>query len=142
DRKALPPPDASHLGVSSAYEAPRSELERTLAALWQEVLEVPRVGLHDGFFELGGNSLLLVQVHGRLKAALGVDVPLLTLFQHPNISALAAQLRQASEPQPTPTPAEDEARFDQRRALLQRQHGRRQGRDIDDTDDGAEDDLP
>ncbi|RKG88709.1 amino acid adenylation domain-containing protein, partial [Corallococcus terminator] len=142
DRKALPTPDASHLGVSSAYEAPRSELERTLAALWQEVLEVPRVGLHDGFFELGGNSLLLVQVHGRLKAALGVDVPLLTLFQHPNISALAAQLRQASEPQPTPTPAEDEARFDHRRALLQRQHGRRQGRDTDDTSDGSEDDLP
>ncbi|MBN0926932.1 hypothetical protein JTL68_37205, partial [Pseudomonas aeruginosa] len=56
DRKALPAPDASLL--QEAYVAPRSELECQVAAIWQEVLKLQRVGLDDHFFELGGHSLL------------------------------------------------------------------------------------
>ncbi|WP_225409747.1 non-ribosomal peptide synthase/polyketide synthase [Stigmatella hybrida] len=128
DRKALPAPDASaqQMNLSASYEAPRSDIEKTLAAIWQEVLNVPRVGLNDGFFELGGNSLMLVQIHSKLRAALGVDVPLIELFQHRSLSALAAHLRR--EEAATADPAADEERFDTRRALRSRQQTRRRGR--------------
>ncbi|NTX50273.1 non-ribosomal peptide synthase/polyketide synthase [Myxococcus sp. CA039A] len=129
DRKALPPPDARHLGSAATYEAPRSDVERTVAGIWQEVLNVPRVGLHDGFFDLGGNSLSLVQIHGKLQSALGVEFPLVELFQHQSVSALAAHLRRVAEAAATPVDtAAEEERFDSRRALLERQQARRRGR--------------
>ncbi|MGZ6078069.1 MAG: non-ribosomal peptide synthetase, partial [Myxococcaceae bacterium] len=127
DRKALPLPDAQHLGSGANYEAPRSDIERTVAGIWQEVLNVPRVGLHDGFFDLGGNSLSLVQIHTKLQNALGMELPLVELFQYQSVGALAAYLRRAAEAAPTP-PAADEERFDNRRALLARQQTRRRGR--------------
>ncbi|HEU5320090.1 MAG TPA: non-ribosomal peptide synthetase, partial [Methylomirabilota bacterium] len=61
DRKALPSPDAPAAGSGAAYAAPRSEVEVAVAAVWSEVLGVPRVGVADNFFDLGGHSLLLVQ---------------------------------------------------------------------------------
>jgi non-ribosomal peptide synthetase component F/2-polyprenyl-3-methyl-5-hydroxy-6-metoxy-1,4-benzoquinol methylase/aryl carrier-like protein len=65
------------------YEAPAGELETAVAAVWAEVLNVERVGRHDDFFELGGRSLLVVQVLARLRLALGVDVEVSDLFEHP-----------------------------------------------------------
>ncbi|WP_375745201.1 non-ribosomal peptide synthase/polyketide synthase [Corallococcus interemptor] len=138
DRKALPAPDVGQLGTATPYEAPRNDIERTVAGIWQEVLNVPRVGLHDGFFDLGGNSLSLVQIHSKLQGALGMQLPLVELFQHQSVAALAAHLRRATEAAPpaTETAAADEERFDTRRALLSRQQARRRGRA-----DPAESDL-
>ena len=66
DRKALPAPDDDAL-VQRVYEAPQGQIEETLAALWQELLGVERVGRQDHFFELGGHSLLAVRLLGRVQ---------------------------------------------------------------------------
>ncbi len=90
DRKALPTPDASQL--QARYRAPRSEVEICLAAIWQDVLHAPQVGLDDHFFELGGHSLLAAQVIARIKTQLGVSLPLRTLFEKPLLSELAVEV--------------------------------------------------
>ncbi|MGC4012795.1 MAG: amino acid adenylation domain-containing protein [Pseudomonas sp.] len=88
DRKALPDPQ---LGERlREYVAPRSDLEVELAGIWQHVLQVDRVGLHDDFFELGGHSLLLTQVGLTLRQRLGLELPLHRLFELSNVEALAA----------------------------------------------------
>jgi amino acid adenylation domain-containing protein len=90
DRKALPAPDMvrSELG----YTAPGTADEITLAAIWAEVLGLDKVGIHDNFFLLGGHSLLVTQVISKLRAALGIDVPLRALFEAPTVAALAERV--------------------------------------------------
>ena len=66
DRKALPAPDTGRLRLDSAYAPPRTPSEKTLAAIWQDVLGHDRIGVNDNFFELGGSSLLLVEIEERL----------------------------------------------------------------------------
>ncbi|MFI6350931.1 amino acid adenylation domain-containing protein [Streptomyces sp. NPDC050560] len=76
-------------GPRAGYEAPRSPLEEVLAGIWQEVLDIPRVGVHDDFFEAGGHSLLAAQVIARIRAATGVSVPVRMLFEHRVLADLA-----------------------------------------------------
>jgi amino acid adenylation domain-containing protein len=90
DRKALPVPDPSQL--QSAYRAPQSTLEQNLASIWMQVLQVPRIGLDDNFFDLGGHSLLAAQVVARIKRELGLAVALRSLFECPVLADLAAEL--------------------------------------------------
>ncbi len=85
DRKALPTPDVQ----KEVYEEPRSEIERQVAEIWAKVLGVERVGSRDNFFDLGGNSLIAVQVASRLRTLLGSEVPLRTLFDAPTVAELA-----------------------------------------------------
>ncbi|WP_409286146.1 phosphopantetheine-binding protein, partial [Pseudomonas protegens] len=87
DRKGLPEPDASQL--QQVYEAPQSELEQKLAAIWAQILCLPRVGLNDNFFEVGGHSLLAIQITSRVQAELGLEVPLAQLFQTESLRAYA-----------------------------------------------------
>ncbi|MER9871335.1 amino acid adenylation domain-containing protein [Mesorhizobium sp. M0136] len=104
DRKALPVPDDDAY-ARAVYEAPQGEIETTLAQIWTELLRVERVGRHDHFFELGGHSLLAVQLSNRLSRALGVELPLSTLFAKPALSVLAAsivELLSRSGPQDLP----------------------------------------
>ncbi|MEM7355592.1 MAG: SDR family oxidoreductase, partial [Acidobacteriota bacterium] len=89
DRRALPQPDRPE---SAAYLAPSGETERTIAAIWQELLRIERVGTHDSFFDLGGHSLLLAQVQSKLQQAFGREIPMVELFRHPTVSALAGFL--------------------------------------------------
>jgi amino acid adenylation domain-containing protein len=98
DRRALPPPDQPQ--TDKEFIAPRTKLERTVAGIWQELLGAKQVGLHDNFFEMGGHSLLLVQLHDRLQAVLGRHVPITTLFQHPTVSALTRHLSNPPSVQP------------------------------------------
>src|SRR5207249_1051279 len=92
DRRALPAP-VSRPELEESYLAPRNEIERTIAAVWQDVLKLAKVGVRDNFFDLGGHSLLLLQVHARLNAELkGKRVSVLDLFRYPTIQALAAHL--------------------------------------------------
>jgi len=88
DRKALPAPDAGALRTQP-YEAPQGELEETLAGIWQDILQVERVGRHDSFFDLGGHSLLATQMALRVQHELGIRIPLITAFQASTIAALA-----------------------------------------------------
>ena len=89
NRKALPAPDTSRPDLETAYFAPRSDSEKTIATIWQELLRVEKVGLHDNFFDLGGNSLLVVQAQARLRETLGIDLPVVKLFQYPTVGSLA-----------------------------------------------------
>jgi hypothetical protein len=74
------------------YIAPRSEIEKLLAAIWSEVLKLPRVGVRDNFFELGGHSLLATQIVSRIREALQLDLALRALFEKPTIAGLSDQL--------------------------------------------------
>ncbi|WP_338485301.1 non-ribosomal peptide synthase/polyketide synthase [Pseudomonas trivialis] len=94
DRKALPMPDASQM--QQRYVAPVSELEQQIAAIWADILHLPQVGLNDNFFEVGGHSLLAIQITSRVQAELGLEVPLMELFQTESLQAYvqaAATLR-------------------------------------------------
>ncbi len=91
DRKALPAP-ADEAYARAAYEPPQGEIETALAELWAELLGVERVGRHDHFFALGGHSLVAVRLLSRLAQALGIELPLRTLFAKPVLADLAASL--------------------------------------------------
>ncbi|MFB1485365.1 amino acid adenylation domain-containing protein, partial [Corallococcus sp. RDP092CA] len=95
DRKALPEVEAV-AASSREYEAPRNEVEKTLAAIWAEVLRVPRVGVKDSFFELGGHSLMAMRVASRIREELGVELPLRALFEATTVEALASRLEKGS----------------------------------------------
>ena len=88
DRKALPDIDIGQLH-GQAYQAPRTELEATLAAIWAEVLKVEKVGVQDNFFELGGHSLLATQIASRVQKTLQRDVPLRAMFECSTVAELA-----------------------------------------------------
>ena len=93
DRKALPAPGG--VRQEAGFTAPRTPLEEQVAAIWAEVLKLDRVGLHDRFWDLGGHSLLATKVLVRLRHALGVDLPLQTLFEHPTLEAFATAVGHA-----------------------------------------------
>ncbi len=87
DRRALPAPERSS---DAEYEAPRSETEERLCAIFAEVLKADRVGIHDNYFELGGHSLLATRVVSRVRSEMGAELPLRTIFEAPTVAQLAA----------------------------------------------------
>ncbi len=91
DRQALPVPDEEAF-ARQVYEAPQGEMEQTLAAIWCELLGIEQIGRHDNFFALGGHSLLAVRMMNRI-AALGVELPLSTLFKSPSLAAFVQEMR-------------------------------------------------
>jgi amino acid adenylation domain-containing protein len=90
DRRALPAPPRAQTG--GEYVAPRTDAERALAAVWQEVLGGSRAGVEDNFFEVGGHSLLATQLLWRIREVFGVQLPMRTLFERPTISMLAESI--------------------------------------------------
>jgi amino acid adenylation domain-containing protein len=93
DRRALPEPGVDVVGAEAReYTAPRTQTERELAGVWADVLAVKQVGLDDNFFDLGGHSMLLAQVHGKLRDALGHDLSIVEMFQYPTVRSLAARI--------------------------------------------------
>ncbi|HEV7508303.1 MAG TPA: amino acid adenylation domain-containing protein [Thermoanaerobaculia bacterium] len=97
DTARLPAPAHTRPELAAAYSAPRSELERSIAAVWSAALKLESVGLDDNFFDLGGHSLLMAKVHARLGEALGREVSLIELFQYPTVGSLARHLARAAE---------------------------------------------
>jgi acyl carrier protein len=94
DRKALPAPDFA--ADEEAYVAPRTPVEEELAAIWEKVLGRERVGATDDFFTaLGGHSLAATRVVSRVRAALGVELAVRTLFESPTVEALARTVEAA-----------------------------------------------
>ena len=89
DRRALPAPAPVDPETRQGFTPPRSALERTIAEVWQEVLEMEVVGVEQGFFDLGGHSLLLLRAHKRLEEVLERDLVLTDLFRYPTIAAFA-----------------------------------------------------
>ncbi|HWK52831.1 MAG TPA: phosphopantetheine-binding protein, partial [Hyphomicrobiales bacterium] len=93
DRKALPAVEGNVL--QRTYEAPATPLEEQLAAIWQNVLSIERVGRQDNFFELGGNSISAVRLVSSIKAKMDVHVPLRLLFERFTLENLAAHVEGA-----------------------------------------------
>ena len=98
DRKALPATSTARKPKSArpAFTPASNETERTISAVLQELLGLERVGTHDNFFDLGANSLLMMQANTRLRTALGVPLSLVQMFEHPTIASLAEHLEAAS----------------------------------------------
>jgi amino acid adenylation domain-containing protein len=107
--------------ATAPYAPPRTEIERTLAGIWAEVLGLTRVGLHDNFFDLGGHSLLLALAQARLCERLGRELPLLKMFEHPTVGALAAYLEQGGEAALASTASRERAERHRQGLELQRQ---------------------
>lgn len=76
------------LGTGIEYVAPRNQMEKVIADIWQTVLKVEKVGVNDNFFDLGGNSMNIIQVNDRLKEAFNMDIAIATMFQYPSISSI------------------------------------------------------
>ncbi len=92
DRKALPPAGEVRSERDRTWRPPENETERTIAAAWKEVLEVADIGNNSNFFDLGGDSLLMIRVRGKLEHALHCDLPIIEMFRHPTVGALANYL--------------------------------------------------
>ena len=78
--------------LSADFVAPRNEIEERLAAIWSQVLRLPRIGVKDNFFELGGHSLLAAQIVSRVRREFGVEIPLRAMFESPTVAHLARDL--------------------------------------------------
>ncbi len=84
--------------LANAYVAPRGEGEEQIARVWQDLLGIDPVGVHDNFFDLGGNSLMAIRVIARLKSELGVNVSEVSIFEGPTVASLARLLAPDEEP--------------------------------------------
>src|SRR5262249_14667833 len=93
DRKALPLPDNSRPDVASPYAAATTPTEAKLVALWEQLLTVHPIGIHDDFFDLGGYSLVGAQLLVQVKQEFQVDLPISFLASYPTIAQLAAFIK-------------------------------------------------
>jgi len=106
DRQHLPAPDATRPTLAAAYVAPRTEVEATLARIWETALQTAQVGVNDNFFELGGDSLLALNIIAEARAA-GLLITVQHLFEYQTIAALAAACPpSADSPLPTLAPGD------------------------------------
>jgi non-ribosomal peptide synthetase component F/thioesterase domain-containing protein/acyl carrier protein len=92
DRKALPKPELKSL--MGEFFPPKTPAEVALAKIWCDILGLKQVGIRERFFEIGGHSLMAMQLVSRIKRELSFDLPLRTIFQHPTIEKLALQISQ------------------------------------------------
>ena len=83
--------------LEEEFVAPRNQLEESLAQIWREILELERVGIHDDFFDLGGNSLVAMQIIAKVTNTVEVYLPLHSLFDTPTIAGLAQQIELAGQ---------------------------------------------
>jgi acyl-coenzyme A synthetase/AMP-(fatty) acid ligase/acyl carrier protein len=97
DRKALPQPVGPSPESTGAYIPPQTEIEQLIAGIWQEVLEVEKVGRRDNFFDLGGHSLLMVQAHLKLRAAIKTEITLIEMFRYPTVASMAEYISNGVE---------------------------------------------
>jgi amino acid adenylation domain-containing protein len=100
ERRALPALDQARLTLAEAYVSPRTPVEEVVAGIWSSVLRVEHVGMHDNFFDVGGHSLLAMQVIARLRDALHVEVPVRALFDAPTVAGLTQHLEALRQTEP------------------------------------------
>jgi amino acid adenylation domain-containing protein len=93
DRRALPAPPQIRLEAADSFVAPHDELESQLTEMWEKFLKIKPIGITDNFFDLGGNSLLAMNLLAKIEPVCQIQLPLSAIFQAPNIAALAQVLR-------------------------------------------------
>ena len=118
DRKALPAPRMSEVKATTAYAAPTSQIETMITEIWQRALGIAKVGTRDNFFDIGGHSLLVVQVLKELREKVSKPVQMTDLFRHTTIEALAKFL--SSEETQAAGSHRGKARAEARRAAMGR----------------------
>lgn len=94
-----PPPTGTPIGQklrrrAQNYVPPQTDMERTIVEVWEKMFGLQQIGIEENFFDLGGHSLLLVQMHGALRTTLKTGFPVVTLFEHPTVRSLARHLTQ------------------------------------------------
>ena len=100
NRAALPAPDPHRPALDTTFVAPRDGLEQTISRIWEQVLSIKTPGVNDNFFDLGGHSLQVVQVQAKLRESLGIDLPVIELFEFPTIRSLASHLGDGKNEEP------------------------------------------
>ena len=121
DRKALPAPERPR-SESTAHQPPNNDVERAIVGVLHELLGASDIGVDDNFFDLGANSLMMVQASVRLRSVLGRPVPLVRMFQHPTARALAAALGTA-EPAADSGVKQSQDRAQMRKEAMERMRG-------------------
>ncbi|MFD2169309.1 amino acid adenylation domain-containing protein [Tumebacillus lipolyticus] len=126
DRKSLPSP-VTTLESDEGYQAPQNEIERQLVGVWSDLLRIEQVGIHDNFFDLGGDSMLILQLHKRLSEQFpDQEVTVVELFRHPTIHTLATFLAQTTTEQPSFEQVE--TRVEKQKEMLERRKQMMKGR--------------
>ncbi|HEY9849781.1 MAG TPA: amino acid adenylation domain-containing protein [Leptolyngbyaceae cyanobacterium] len=120
DRKSLPIPERLQPELRGDFVPPQNEVESTIASIWQELLHVEKVGIYDNFFDIGGHSLLLIQLHSKLREAFNKPIAVSDLFKHPTINALAKYISQQEDAQISAV-SQSSARANLRKELRQKQ---------------------
>jgi amino acid adenylation domain-containing protein len=87
----------TRLGTGEEYVAPQNEIEKKIARIWQDILELDKISINDNFFELGGTSLKLIRVNTRLKEKFSRHIPVVVLFRYPTIRLLTRYLNQKAD---------------------------------------------
>ena len=100
DRRALPAPEEVQEAGQQGRRRARTPMEELLVRIWSEVLDRRPVGIDDNFFELGGHSLLATRLMARVRAMLGVEVPLRAVFEAPTVAALAQRVEAEGAAEP------------------------------------------
>ena len=88
DKRNLPKPEFKRPELDSIYIEPKTDLEKTFSKIWGSLLKIDKVGTNDNFFDLGGNSLMALQMIAKLKTEHGIDLPVVKLYQHPEVSSI------------------------------------------------------
>jgi non-ribosomal peptide synthetase component E (peptide arylation enzyme) len=127
DRRALPTPEGLRSGLEAAYEAPQTYIQELIVSVWQQVLGVRKVGIHDNFFDLGGNSLLMAEVQSKLGAVFDQDL-MIDMLKYPTVYSLANYLGQeVRESVPLPENNDFSKRLESGKSRLRELRTRRQG---------------
>ncbi|MEM9385014.1 MAG: amino acid adenylation domain-containing protein [Pseudomonadota bacterium] len=137
DRRALRALVPAQAVASAPHVAPTGEVEREVARLWEEALQVDRVGVHDNFFELGGTSLTLVQLHPKLAERLGASIELVDLFRYPTVQTLARHISGVAEQDSAAVAQQRDDRVSARREALERRRSRSPAKALDSANDEA-----
>jgi len=95
DRRALPAPGRIRPELEADFVAPRSSVEKVLADIWSDLLELEPIGVYDDFFELGGDSLMVTRAASRLRGTFQVELPISRLFEAPTIADLAVVIEKS-----------------------------------------------
>jgi amino acid adenylation domain-containing protein len=115
---ALPEPTSIRPLLDTAYLAPENDLEQKILQIWQDVLQIEKIGINDNFFELGGNSILITKAHQRIKSVLQLEIALVDMFKYPTIHLLAQSVFENRQPQNLFGEIKDE--MEKRRQILSR----------------------
>ncbi|HEY9849783.1 MAG TPA: condensation domain-containing protein, partial [Leptolyngbyaceae cyanobacterium] len=95
DRRTLPAPNFSPTELDDNFAPPTTPIQELLSGIWQQILGIEKIGIHDNFFTLGGHSLLATQVISQVKKAFQIELPLRRLFESPTIASFAQLVEQA-----------------------------------------------